>query len=146
MLVLFVPCLGMSVDRLTNTGVLNVISEHFVEAANATSVNSPYGVSEWDLTGLHPVPSARVRPARVKESIFATECKLVEVKEFESRATPGKKTGVLAILEGVNFWVREDAINEERNLIDPAVGPIHFMFHHFLLNTLMRRSCVQSAD
>ncbi|KAK5276009.1 hypothetical protein LTR40_012171, partial [Exophiala xenobiotica] len=55
------------------------------------------------------------------ESIFATECKLVEVKEFESRATPGKKTGVLAILEGVNFWVREDAINEERNLIDPAV-------------------------
>ncbi|KAK5232082.1 hypothetical protein LTR47_006923 [Exophiala xenobiotica] len=122
----FAGSLDKAKDTLANlidTGecVLNVISEHFVEAANATSVNSPYGVSEWDLTGLHPVPSARVRPARVKESIFATECKLVEVKEFESRATPGKKTGVLAILEGVNFWVREDAINEERNLIDPAV-------------------------
>jgi len=118
-----------TLGNLIDTGecVLNMISEHFVEAANATSVNSPYGVSEWDLTGLHPAPSARVRPARVKESIFATECKLVEVKEFESRATPGKKTGTLAILEGVNFWVREDAINEERNLIDPAVSPFHFM-------------------
>ena len=41
--------------------------------------------------------------------------------EFESRATPGKKTGVLAIIEGVKFWVREDAINEDRNIIDPGV-------------------------
>ena len=45
----------------------------------------------------------------------------METKEFESRATPGKKTGVLAIVEGVRFWAREDAINEERNLIDPDV-------------------------
>jgi len=45
----------------------------------------------------------------------------VETKEFESRATPGKKTGVLAIVEGVRFWAREDAINEEGNLIDPGV-------------------------
>ena len=41
--------------------------------------------------------------------------------EFESRATPGKKTGVLAVIEGVKFWVREDAINEDRNIIDPGV-------------------------
>ena len=46
----------------------------------------------------------------------------METKEFESRASPGKKTGVLAIIEGTRFWVREDAINEERNLIDPAVS------------------------
>jgi len=46
----------------------------------------------------------------------------VETKEFESRATPGKKTGVLAIIEGVRFWAREDAINEEGNLIDPGVS------------------------
>ncbi len=45
----------------------------------------------------------------------------MSTQEFESRATPGKKTGVLAIVEGVRFWVREDAINEERNLIDPAI-------------------------
>lgn len=45
----------------------------------------------------------------------------MSTQEFESRATPGKKTGVLAIVEGVRFWVREDAINEEKNIIDPAV-------------------------
>ena len=45
----------------------------------------------------------------------------MDTKEFESRATKGKKTGVLAIIEGVRFWVREDAINEDRNIIDPAI-------------------------
>ena len=45
----------------------------------------------------------------------------METKEFESRQTKGKKTGVLAIIEGVKFWVREDALNEEKNIIDPAV-------------------------
>lgn len=93
-----------------------------MEAANATSINAPYGVSEWELTGLHPAPCTHVRPARVKEAVFSIECKLVEVKEFDSRAVPGKKSATLAILEGVNFWVREDALNEERNLIDPAVS------------------------
>jgi hypothetical protein len=54
--------------------------------------------------------------------VFSIEAKLVETKEFESRATPGKKTGVLAIVEGVRFWAREDAVNEDKNLIDPAVS------------------------
>jgi flavin reductase (DIM6/NTAB) family NADH-FMN oxidoreductase RutF len=110
-------------------GVINMISEHFVEAANASSINAPYGVSEWDLTGLHPAPCTHVKSLRVKESIFATECKLVEIKEFESRTVPGKKTGALVILEGVNFWVREDAINEDKNMIDPAVCFASFLYN-----------------
>jgi flavin reductase (DIM6/NTAB) family NADH-FMN oxidoreductase RutF len=101
--------------------VINMISEHFVEAANATSINAPYGTSEWLLSGLTPKPSKLVAPARVGESIFSVECKLREVKEFDSKAKPGTVTGSMVILEGVNFWVREDAINEERSLIDPAV-------------------------
>ena len=57
----------------------------------------------------------------MKEAVFSVEGKLFSTTEFESRATPGRKTGVLAIIEGVRFWVREDAINAEKNLIDPAV-------------------------
>lgn len=112
-----------SLRNLVDSGecVINIISEHFLEAANATSVNAPYGVSEWALTGLTPAPCKDVKASRVKEAIFSVEGKLVETKEFESRATPGKKTGVLAIIEGVRFWAREDAINEDRNIIDPAV-------------------------
>jgi flavin reductase (DIM6/NTAB) family NADH-FMN oxidoreductase RutF len=105
----------------TKECVINVISEHFVEAANFTSINSPYGISEWAITGLHPASCTTVKASRVKEAIFAIEGKLVETKEFESRATPGKKTGVLAIIEGTRFWAREDAINKDRNLLDPRV-------------------------
>jgi flavin reductase (DIM6/NTAB) family NADH-FMN oxidoreductase RutF len=115
-----------------------VISEHFVEAANSTSINAPYGVSEWNVSGLHAAESTHVQPPRVKEAIFATECRLFEVKEFESKdpATPGKKTGVLAILEGINFWVREDAVNEEKNLVDPGVSPSpRLSTHHHPVNT-----------
>ena len=92
-----------------------------IEAANATSINAPYGISEWALTGLTPAKCTSVACSRVKESVFSIEGKLMDTKEFESRATKGKKTGVLAIVEGVRFWVREDAINEDRNIIDPAI-------------------------
>lgn len=112
-----------SLINLRDTGecVINVISEHYVEAANACAIDAPYGVSEWALTGLHPAPCTTVKASRVREAVFSVEGKLLETKEFESRATPGKKTGVLAIIEGTRFWAREDAVNEDRNLIDPAV-------------------------
>lgn len=111
--------------RESGEGVINIISEHFIEAANATSINAPYGVSEWDVSGLHKAPCATVKASRVKESVMSIEGKLVETREFESRATPGKKTGVLVILEGTRFWVRDDAINEDRSAVDiKALQPI----------------------
>ncbi|KKY22766.1 putative flavoprotein oxygenase [Phaeomoniella chlamydospora] len=112
-----------TLKNLLDTGecVINIVSEHFIEAANACSINSPYGTSEWSLTGLHPAPSTTVKAPRVKEAVFSVEGKLMNTQEFESRATPGKKTGVLAVIEGTNFWVREDAINEDKNLIDPNI-------------------------
>ncbi|CAK7263009.1 hypothetical protein SEPCBS119000_000265 [Sporothrix epigloea] len=118
--------LATAKDTLANIAssrecVLNIISEHFIEAANSTSVNAPYGTSEWALSGLHKAPSTFVKPARVKEAVFSVECKLMELREFDSRAQPGKKSGTLVLLEGVNFWAREDAINEDKNMIDPSV-------------------------
>jgi flavin reductase (DIM6/NTAB) family NADH-FMN oxidoreductase RutF len=102
--------------------VLNIISEDYIEAANYTAINAPEGVSEWAMTGLTPEKSKVVKPDRVKEAVFSIEAQLVETREWESKAVPGKKTGVLAIVEGVRFWVREDAIDEEGVLIDPAVS------------------------
>lgn len=125
----------------TKECVLNIISEHFVEAANSTSVNAPYGTSEWGLSGLHQAPSTVVKPARVKEAIFSAECKLMDLKEFDSKANPGKISGTLIILEGVNFWVREDAINEEKNIIDPLVCFLSLSFHHPLFPTNKHRFC-----
>jgi flavin reductase (DIM6/NTAB) family NADH-FMN oxidoreductase RutF len=105
----------------TEECVINVISEHFIEAANSCSINAPYGVSEFAISGLHAAPCTTVKAPRIKEAVFSVEGKLIRTEEFESRATPGKKTGVLAIIEGTRFWAREDALNEQKNLIDPAV-------------------------
>ncbi|KAF2488340.1 hypothetical protein BU16DRAFT_231224 [Lophium mytilinum] len=112
-----------SLRNLTETGecCINIISEHYVEAANSTSVNAPYGISEWALSGLHPAPCKKVAASRVKEAVFSVEGKLMDTKEFESRSTAGKKTGVMAIIEGVNFWAREDSVNEDGNQIDPGI-------------------------
>lgn len=113
-----------SLKNLSESGecCINIISEHFIEAANSTSINAPYGVSEWSTSGLTPAPCKTVNCTRVKEAVFSVEGKLESTREFESKATPGKKTGVLAIIEGTRFWVREDAINEDKNLIDPDVS------------------------
>ncbi|OJD20902.1 hypothetical protein ACJ73_07759 [Blastomyces percursus] len=89
-----------SLCNILETGecVVNTVSEHHVEAVNH-SVKAP----------------------RVKELIFSIEAKLVETREWESRANPGRKSDVMVILDGTTFWAREDAINDERSLLDPAV-------------------------
>jgi flavin reductase (DIM6/NTAB) family NADH-FMN oxidoreductase RutF len=113
-----------TLSNLTETKecVINMISEEYIEAANYTALNCPAGVSEWPFSGLTPVRSKVVKPDRVQEAVFSVEAKLVETREWESKVEPGRKTGVLAIVEGVRFWVREDAVNEEGTLIDPAVS------------------------
>ncbi|KAF2641920.1 hypothetical protein P280DRAFT_449248 [Massarina eburnea CBS 473.64] len=105
----------------TKECTLNIISEEYIEAANYCSINAPAGISEWPLSGLHPAKSTVVKPDRVKEAVLSIEAQLVDTKEWESKATPGKKSGTLGIVEGLRFWVREDAIDKEGVLIDPAV-------------------------
>jgi flavin reductase (DIM6/NTAB) family NADH-FMN oxidoreductase RutF len=99
-----------------------MVSEHYVEAANSASINAPYGESEWRTSGLTPAPCSLVKAARVKEAVFAIEGKLMSTQEFDSRSVPGTKSGTLAIIEGIRFWVRNDALNTDRNLIDPSVS------------------------
>ncbi|KAI0180208.1 hypothetical protein GGR52DRAFT_568958 [Hypoxylon sp. FL1284] len=106
----------------TRECVVSVVSEAFVEAANATSVDAPYGASEWDVSGLTPADDCvDVRAPRVREAVFSVECRLDSHREYESRATPGKTTGCLVVLEGTRFWVREDALDEDRCLVAPEV-------------------------
>ncbi|KAK5218292.1 hypothetical protein LTR96_009973 [Exophiala xenobiotica] len=102
--------------------VINMVSEHFVEAANATCINAAYGESEWPISGLTPVPCSTVKADRVGEAVFSIEGKLLSTQEFPSKAFPGQVGGTLAIIEGTRFWVREDALNEEQSLIDFSVS------------------------
>ena len=113
-----------SLRILHETGecVINIISSPFIEAANSCSVNAPHGVSEWVISGLTPTYDCEtVKAPRAKEACFAVECKLVHVKEFESKSKPGETSTTLVVVEGTRFWVDEEAINGDKNLMDMEV-------------------------
>ncbi|CAK1364960.1 unnamed protein product [Cercospora beticola] len=109
--------------NLQETGecTINTVSEHMVEAVNAVSIDAPRGVSEWDLSGLHQAPSTMVKPSRVQESVFSVEGRLSEVVDFRLSRSPVGAHGKLAIIEGINFWVRADAIDSKGSHIDLEV-------------------------
>lgn len=126
MVIGFIGATGRPKDSLQNLletkeCVINIISETFIEAANASSIDAPYGLSEWDVSGLTPEPCEVVKAPRIKEAIFSIEAKLDMVKDWDSRFKPGEVTGTMVVVEGVRIWVREDALNEEQTLVDPAI-------------------------
>jgi len=103
----------------TRECVISIVSEHMIEAVNATSLDLPHGVSEWELSGLTPASSGTVVPERVQEAIFSIEGRLLEMKELDYGPRDSSKPhGALAIIEGTRFWIREDAINEEQTHIN----------------------------
>lgn len=107
--------------NLVETGecVISVVSDHMIEAVNGTSLDVPYGISEWGLSGFHPAPSTTVKPDRVKDAIFSMEGKLLEMKNLDyGHENDDNPHGALAIIQATRFWVREDALNETRDDID----------------------------
>lgn len=109
--------------NLEETGecTINTVSEQMIEAVNATSLDAPFEISEWQVSGLHQAPSTTVKPARVKESVFSIEGKLLKIVDYGTSRPSHGPHGRLAIIEGTRFWVREDAIDETQSQIDPEV-------------------------
>lgn len=108
--------------NLEQTGecVINIVSEHMIEGVNATSLDVPFGVSEWELSGLEGAPSSTVKAERVKDAVFSIEGRLLEMKSLDyggHHAKQGKPSGALAIIQATRFWVREDAINGDASEI-----------------------------
>ena len=67
-----------SLNNVEATGefVVNFTPEPLFEAVNATSVNAPPEVSEFDAVGIAREPSLRVAPPRVADAPVAIECAL----------------------------------------------------------------------
>ena len=59
-----------------------------------------------------------MRPARVQESVFSIEGRLCEVVDYKTRHAPVGPRGRLAIIEGIRFWVRKDAVDVHGKDID----------------------------
>ncbi|KAL4879741.1 hypothetical protein BJY04DRAFT_88904 [Aspergillus karnatakaensis] len=105
--------------NLKETGecVVNTVSEGMIEAVNATSIDAPYGVSEWEVSGLTRAASSTVRPARVRESVFSVEGRVVDVKEFDAHKAGMSGAGVV-LVKASRFWVEEGAVDEEGSHVE----------------------------
>jgi flavin reductase (DIM6/NTAB) family NADH-FMN oxidoreductase RutF len=119
------PVPPMAKDTLRNIlatreFVVNIVSEEFVERMNATAAQVGPEVDEFELSGLTPIASEVIKPARVGESHVHMECRLRQVVQVSDQ--PGG--GSLVLGEVLRFHVREDLIENFR--IDPdklrAVG------------------------
>ncbi len=61
----------------TKQFVVNLVTEDVVEAMNASSASVAPEVDEFELVGVTPIPSEKIKPMRVKESKVQLECALV---------------------------------------------------------------------
>ncbi|KAL4755169.1 hypothetical protein BDW72DRAFT_200201 [Aspergillus terricola var. indicus] len=86
-------------------------------AVNATSLDSPYGITEWEISGLTKAPSSTVRPARVRESVFSIEGKVIDVKEFATHQEGMSGSGVV-LIKATRFWVKKGVANEDFSHIE----------------------------
>jgi hypothetical protein len=94
--------------------VINAVNYAIVRQMAVASVDFPTGVSEFEKTGLTPIPSDLVKAFRVKESPAHMECKVKDI------VTLGDKGGAghLIICEVVRMHISKDVLTD-RNRIDP---------------------------
>jgi flavin reductase (DIM6/NTAB) family NADH-FMN oxidoreductase RutF len=109
---------GLRKDTLYNieaTGefVVNIVSEEFAAQMNACAADFPPEMDEFAISGLTPVPSELVKPARVAESHIQMECRLLQVLHVSARPLGGS----LVLGEVLRFHVDERLFDNFR--IDP---------------------------
>ena len=99
---------GKPKDTLANAKasgecVVNIISEHFIEAANHCCGEYPPDVDEFELSGLTRQASSlpKATPS-VKEAAVSLECTVVETKDFVSRAGSVGATMVFCEVQRIN--------------------------------------------
>jgi flavin reductase (DIM6/NTAB) family NADH-FMN oxidoreductase RutF len=61
----------------TKQFVVNMVTEELAEQMNATAQSVPSEIDEFELAGVTPIASHKVKPMRVKESPITFECELV---------------------------------------------------------------------
>ncbi len=101
-----------SLRNIIDTGefVVNSVSYALGERMNLTSGEYGADIDEFDLSGLTPVPSLKVKPPRVAESPTSMECVLHQVVTVGNAP---KQVGIV-IGEIVQFRIREDLYDNGR--------------------------------
>lgn len=90
--------------------VVNVVSEDIAAKMNATAVDVPPEVDEFELSGLTPAPCNIVSAPRVKEARISMECKLIQVVELSKE----KLSGAFVMGEIVQFHIADEIFDNYR--------------------------------
>lgn len=91
--------------------VANLATRNLFEAMNASSVDAPRGLSEFDYAGLTPEPSRLVAAPRVREAVAALECKVTEI--MRPRGLDGREAGVTTVFgEVVGVHIDERCLTD----------------------------------
>jgi flavin reductase (DIM6/NTAB) family NADH-FMN oxidoreductase RutF len=99
--------------KATGEVVINVVNYDIVQQVSLSSTEYASDVDEFIKSGLTPIASELVAPARVKESPVQMECKVREVVELGSEGGSGN----LVICEVVRMHIKEEVLAED-GLID----------------------------
>ncbi|KAL4250010.1 hypothetical protein ABKN59_005932 [Abortiporus biennis] len=86
--------------QATKEFTVNIISEPFIEAANACAIEAPSDVDEWIVSGLTPLQSHHVKAPCVKESAFSMECELYELKDITPPGATNPTTTLILVDPG----------------------------------------------
>ncbi len=92
----------------TRECVVQCVTYNMVQQVNLASTEYPPDVDEFVKSGLTQVPSDIVKPARVGESPFQMECRMVEMKSYGN----GPSSGNLAICEVLKFHIAESIFED----------------------------------
>ena len=96
--------------------VVNIATEAYEKKVAGAAEPLGYGESEFELVGLTPAPSVRVRPPRVAESPVSFECRTLQV----IRLNPGVPAGGNVVIGRVVHVHAAEGLINERLHTDPA--------------------------
>jgi flavin reductase (DIM6/NTAB) family NADH-FMN oxidoreductase RutF len=110
---------GTKKDTLNNVDatrefVVNVAVESLAEKVNLSSKEVPPDVSEVELTGLHTLPSVKVKPPRLAESPVNLECKVLQIVPIGD----GPISGNLVIGEVLLIHIADEVL-DSKGKVDP---------------------------
>ncbi len=106
-----------TLQNIQDTGVfaLNIVSESFALEMVKTATEFPADISEFDETGLSPIPCEQIPTKRVGESKISFECELNQIIEIGD-GSPG--SGALVLGTIVLFHVNDELYQNGRIDLD----------------------------
>ena len=105
----------------THQFVVNMVTKDLAEPMNASSATVAAEVDEFDLVGVTPIPSEKVKPMRVAESPIQLECELVHHYFLEDHQQGG---ACVLIGRVVMIHITDQLLHDESRLNPELYKPI----------------------